>query len=54
VTRPSTPLRAGKYPPGRRVNLLLAIIAQMLPTWFPFDPLDFNMTLAREFGDIGY
>ena len=43
-----------KYPPGPRVNLLLAIIAQMFPKWFPFDPLDFNMTLARQFGDVGY
>jgi cytochrome P450 len=54
VTRQSTPLRAGKYPPGPRVNLLLAIIAQMFPKRFPFDPLDFNMTLARQFGDVGY
>jgi cytochrome P450 len=36
------------------VNLLLAVIAQMLPKWFPFDPLDFNLTLARQFGDIAY
>jgi cytochrome P450 len=43
-----------KDPPGPKVNLLLAVIAQMLPKWFPFDPLDFNLTLARQFGDIAY
>ena len=43
-----------KYPPGPRVNLLLALIAQTLPKWFPFDPLEFNLTLARQFGDIAY
>jgi cytochrome P450 len=26
----------------------------MLPTVFPFDPLDFSLALARQFGDIAY
>ena len=42
------------YPPGPRVNLLLALLTQLLPRWFPFDPLEFNLTLGREFGDIAY
>jgi cytochrome P450 len=41
-------------PPGPRVNLLLAIIAQLFPKRFPFDPLTFNVSLARDYGDIGY
>jgi cytochrome P450 len=41
-------------PPGPKVSLPLAIIAQILPKWFPFDPLEFNLTLGREFGDIAY
>jgi cytochrome P450 len=39
-------------PPGPRVNYLLAGIAQMLPRWFPFDPLGFAVQNARTFGDI--
>jgi len=33
---------------------VLAVVAQMLPKWFPFDPLDFHLTLGREFGDVAY
>jgi len=29
-------------------------MSQMLPKWFPFDPLEFSLTLARTFGDIAY
>jgi cytochrome P450 len=32
----------------------MAVVGQMLPTWFPFDSLDFSVTLARQFGDIAY
>lgn len=39
-------------PPGPRINYLLAGIAQMLPRWFPFDPLVFAVQNARTFGDI--
>jgi cytochrome P450 len=39
-------------PPGPRINYLLAGIAQMLPRWFPFDPLGFAVQNARTFGDI--
>ena len=42
------------HPPGLKVNLPLAIIAQLLPEWFPFDPLEFQLTLARQFGDVAY
>ena len=41
-------------PPGPRINLLLAIIAQMLPRIFPFDPLVFGLNVARQFGDIAH
>jgi cytochrome P450 len=43
-----------KLPPGPRINFLLAIIGQMLPKLFPFDPLAFNLGIAREFGDVAY
>jgi cytochrome P450 len=36
------------------VNLPLAVIGQILPKWFPFDPLEFSLTLARQFGDVAY
>ncbi len=42
------------YPDGPKINFALAIIAQMLPKFFPFDPLVFNMTLARQYGDVAY
>lgn len=41
-------------PPGPRINIVLAVIGQMLPRWFPFDPLDFGLHNARTFGDIVY
>jgi cytochrome P450 len=41
-------------PPGPHINFLLAIIGQMLPGFFPFDPLVFGLTIAREFGDIAH
>jgi cytochrome P450 len=42
------------FPDGPRINLPLAIIGQMLPKWFPFDPLAFATTMARDFGDIAH
>jgi len=41
-------------PPGPHINLPLAVIAQMLPAIFPFDPLTFGLNVAREFGDIAH
>ena len=43
-----------EYPPGPKINFLLAIIGQMLPKIFPFDPLAFALENARQFGDIAY
>jgi cytochrome P450 len=42
------------YPDGPKINLLLAVIGQMLPKYFPFDPLAFNLAIARQFGDVAY
>ena len=33
---------------------MLAVIGQMLPRLFPFDPLAFGLAVAREFGDIAH
>ena len=41
-------------PPGPRINLALAVIGQMLPRLFPFDPLEFARNIARDFGDIAH
>ena len=43
-----------RYPDGPRINLFLAIIGQMLPRFFPFDPLEFNLSNARNYGDVAY
>ncbi len=43
-----------KAPPGPRINIVLAVIGQMLPHLFPFDPLAFGLDNARTFGDIVY
>jgi len=41
-------------PPGPRINLALAVIGQLLPGLFPFDPLIFGQDIARQFGDIAH
>jgi cytochrome P450 len=41
-------------PPGPHINLVLAVIGQMFPKRFPFDPLAFGLNIAREFGDIAH
>jgi cytochrome P450 len=41
-------------PPGPHINVVLAIIGQMFPERFPFDPLAFSVSIAREFGDIAH
>jgi cytochrome P450 len=43
-----------RYPNGPKINYLLAIIGQMLPKVFPFDPLEFNLGIARQYGDVAY
>ena len=43
-----------RRPAGPHINLPLAIIGQMLPTVFPFDPLAFGLDIARQYGDIAY
>ena len=43
-----------RTPPGPRINIVLAVIGQMLPRIFPFDPLVFGVGNARTFGDIVY
>jgi len=42
------------YPNGPRLNFAMVVIGQMLPRYFPFDPLDFGLKLVREFGDIAF
>src|SRR5215470_14058686 len=43
-----------EYPAGPKINFLLAIIGQMLPKLFAFDPLAFAVDNAQKFGDIAY
>jgi cytochrome P450 len=43
-----------RRPDGPHINLPLAIIGQMLPAVFPFDPLAFGLDIARQYGDIAY
>ncbi|MBV8731450.1 MAG: cytochrome P450, partial [Acidobacteriia bacterium] len=42
-----------KYPDGPKINLPLALLAQMLPRLFRLDPLTFSDGL-RKFGDIAH
>src|SRR5262245_29660486 len=41
-------------PSGPNINLVLAVIGQLFPSRFPFDPLVFGLTTARQFGDIAH
>ena len=43
-----------RYPDGPRINLLLAVVGQLLPRIFPYDPLAFGLGVARQFGDVAY
>lgn len=43
-----------EYPDGPRINFLLVVIGQMLPAYFPFDPLAFGLGIARRYGDIAH
>jgi cytochrome P450 len=42
------------FPDGPRLNFPIVAIAQMFPRRFPFDPLAFNVSLARKYGDIAF
>ena len=42
------------YPDGPKINAPLAIVAQMFPAFFPFDPLAFGLKMARDYGDIAW
>jgi len=41
-------------PAGPHINFPLAIVAQMMPRRFPFDPLAWGQDIARQFGDIAH
>ena len=43
-----------KYPNGPNISFPLVLIEQMFPSKYPFDPLAFNLSIARKFGDIAY
>ncbi len=43
-----------KYPKGPHFNFPLVLLSQIFPSTQPFDPLAFNLSTAREFGDIAY
>jgi cytochrome P450 len=43
-----------RYPDGPKINLLLALVGQLLPRIFPYDPLAFGLSVARQFGDVAY
>lgn len=43
-----------EYPDGPRINLAIAIAAQMLPALFKLDGLAFGLHVARNYGDIAY
>src|ERR1041384_1802827 len=42
-----------EYPPGPRVNLFLALLAQLMPETFSLDPLAWADN-NRQYGDIAY
>jgi cytochrome P450 len=43
-----------EYPDGPRINVPLALLAQMLPAVFRFDSLAFTLSVSRKYGDIAY
>ena len=43
-----------EYPDGPRINIPLAILAQMLPGVFRPDSLAFTLNVSRQYGDIAY
>ncbi len=47
-------MRAKTYPDGPSIKFPLVVLAQLFPRRFPFDPLAFNVSLARKYGDIAF
>ncbi len=45
---------ARTYPDGPKLNFAMVVIAQMLPSFFPFDPLAFDAGIAKKYGDIAH
>lgn len=43
-----------EYPAGPRIHLPLVLAAQLLPRFFPFDPLAFAVELSGKFGDMAH
>lgn len=43
-----------RYPGGPRINLPKALIGQMFPSFFRFDPLAFSVGIARRYGDMAH
>jgi cytochrome P450 len=43
-----------RRPPGPKINPALALLAQLVPRWLPFDPQAFYLHIAQTFGDVGY
>jgi len=41
-------------PRGPSISFPLVLMAQLFPRRFPFDPLAFSVSLAREYGDIAF
>jgi cytochrome P450 len=41
-------------PDGPRINLAMVILAGLLPSHYPVDPLAFGLEMARKYGDIAY
>jgi cytochrome P450 len=48
------PMAKPQYPDGPRINFPLALLAEMLPTFFRFDSLAFTLMVSREYGDIAH
>jgi cytochrome P450 len=43
-----------RFPNGPTISFPSVVIGQMFPSKYPFDPLAFNLSIARQYGDIAY
>ena len=43
-----------RFPNGPTISFPRVVIGRMFPSKYPFDPLAFNLRIAREYGDIAY
>src|SRR5580658_8485415 len=43
-----------RFPNGPTISFPRVVIGQMFPSKYPFDPLAFNLGIARKYGDIAY